>query len=365
MRIPGARVVAAALLLVALVVLAPDADGAPSERTGSFTALTYNVAGLPEALSGSEPATNSPLISPLLDAYDVVLLQENWQDHLHEQREAGLVGDEVPPTMYHHLVVRDADHAYRSVPKPHPYGVAPDRAPTGPPTISDGLNRLSRFPFDDIDPDTGLDDADHVAWRTCYGELYTTLVEEGLGETGLDDVFDDAGLGAINHETDGGAADCGAEKGFSVARTELAPGVVVDIYNLHADAGSHPRDIDARADNFAQLADYIAEHSAGLPIVLGGDTNLKIDRPDRQTDAEVWRTFLDATGLTDVCEAVDCGEDDAVIDKFAFRSAGDVKLIAEDHTFERGRFTRGDGEPLSDHDPLAVRFRWVRTGPTG
>lgn len=349
-------------LLVVLVSGAPAADGASDGRTGTFVSLTYNVAGLPEPLSGSEPATNSPIISSLLDPYDIVLLQENWQDHLDRERKAGLIGDEVPPTMYHHLVVRHADHPHRSVPKPHPYGVDPSRAPTGPPTISDGLNRLSRFPFDDVTPDIEMGDVDHVAWRSCHGEVHFTVVEEGLGATGSDEVLDDSGLGAVNHETDGGAADCGAQKGFSVARTEIAPGVVIDVYNLHADAGSHPRDIAARADNFAQLADFILEHSEGRAVVLGGDTNLKIDRPDRQTDAEVWSGFLAITGLTDVCDAVACGADDAVIDKFAFRSASDVRLVALDHTFERQRFTRYDGEPLADHDPLAVRFRWILTG---
>lgn len=45
-----------------------------------------------------------------------------------------------------------------------------------------------------------------------------------------------AGLRAVNDTVDGGATDCAAQKGFSVATTELAPGVVVDVYNLRAGA---------------------------------------------------------------------------------------------------------------------------------
>ena len=57
---------------------------------------------------------------------------------------------------------------------------------------------------------------------------------------------------------------------------------------------------------------------------------------------------------------MDCGADAGDIDKFAFRSGGDTKLIAQSHRFEREKFVRDDGEPLSDHDALAVEFRWVQ-----
>ena len=38
---------------------------------GEFVALTYNIAGLPDVISGSNPEVNIPLISPLLNAYDL------------------------------------------------------------------------------------------------------------------------------------------------------------------------------------------------------------------------------------------------------------------------------------------------------
>ncbi|HUF32028.1 MAG TPA: hypothetical protein VMN58_02320, partial [Acidimicrobiales bacterium] len=339
------------LLVATLAVgLAPSAWSDAGTRTGSFTALSYNVAGLPEALSGSDPATNSPLISPLLNAYDLVLLQEDWADHLHDAREAGLVGDEVPPFMYHHLVVGDADHPYRSEPARHPYGVEVRRGASGPTLLSDGLNRLSRFAFGPLTREM---------WEDCYGDLAYVVGEEVLGASGLDDVLIDAGLGAVNDEVDGGKSDCAAQKGFSMARTELAPGVTVDVYNLHADAGGGERDQEARVDNYAQLAAFVNEHSAGRAIILGGDTNLKIDNPDRKLDAEVWSDFLATTGLVDVCQALTCHDDDISIDKFAFRSAKGLEVIPQTHSFERDTFVDGDGEPLSDHDPLAVRFRWV------
>src|SRR5690606_27992207 len=45
---------------------------APPATEGTFDALTYNVAGLPVGLSSSQPDINTPYISPLLNAYDLV-----------------------------------------------------------------------------------------------------------------------------------------------------------------------------------------------------------------------------------------------------------------------------------------------------
>src|SRR6185503_16774088 len=45
----------------------------PAPTSGEFLALSYNVAGLPEGISGSHPATNTAIIAPLLNDYDLVL----------------------------------------------------------------------------------------------------------------------------------------------------------------------------------------------------------------------------------------------------------------------------------------------------
>jgi hypothetical protein len=325
-----------------LVGSAVPASARPPARTGSFTALSYNVAGLPEALSGSEPATNSPLISPLLNDYDLVLLQEDWVDALaqHGARPAGT--ESVPRTGYHDLVVGAALHPYRSEPmsSPPPPVHTAARLPAGPALTGDGLNHLSGLPVDEVH---------RVMWEACHGELHVTAVETVLGEAGIDDPTGD--------DIDGGSADCGAQKGFSVTTLELAPGVTADVYNLHADAGGHANDVEARQRNFAQLASFIADHSRGRAVILGGDTNLRTGPGAR--DDGTWTTFLRGTGLTDVCEAVDCGADAGEIDKFAFRSGGGVELVPQSHDFEREKFVRDDGEALSDHDALAVRFRWI------
>lgn len=47
-------------------------------QTGVLRLLTYNVAGLPEGISRSRPAANIPRMGPLLNAYDLVLVQEDF-----------------------------------------------------------------------------------------------------------------------------------------------------------------------------------------------------------------------------------------------------------------------------------------------
>ena len=113
----GSACAATAVALACIATLSgchADDDGSTttSAPSGSFTALSYNVAGLPELISGSEPQTNSPLISPLLNAYDLVLVQESWGDSVRQLQAMGLPVDALPPVLgYHHLIVADADHA--------------------------------------------------------------------------------------------------------------------------------------------------------------------------------------------------------------------------------------------------------------
>lgn len=279
------------------------------KASGELLALSYNVAGLPEPLSGSQPALNMPHISPLLNDYDLALVQEDW-----------LTPDPNPSDLvvYHELLAAEALHPYQSVPMPCPFGTDPLRPQA---VLSDGLNRFSQSAFGELT---------RVRWDGCFGGFDTS---------------------------DGGAADCLALKGFSVATHTLAPGVEVDVYNLHGEAGGADKDQALREADFEQLAAFIAERSPGRAIILGGDTNLHTDPGD--PDKAIWDAFLAATGLEDVCGRVDCGEDATKIDKFAFRSGESVAIEPLSHTFERAKFVRPDDQvPLSDHPPLVVRFRW-------
>jgi hypothetical protein len=279
------------------------AEGCPSlePTAGQFLALTYNVAGLPEPLSGSHPLTNTPLISPRLNAYDLVLVQESWQ--------TPDPNPYAPLRVYHELLVADALHPYKSTPAMQPFGTDP-RRPSA--FLADGLNQFANFAFDP--------DVIRIMWNRCY----TT------------------------------AADCLALKGFSIARTTLARGITVDIYDLHMEAGGDPQDDEIRDEGVDQLVASMNGYSAGRAVIVGGDFNL---HTDGEPDATIYQRLLTLAGLTDACAAVGCA-DAGRIDKFAWRNSGAVTITPVSWSNESALFLDGNGVPLSDHDPVAVRFDW-------
>jgi len=100
---------------------------------GEFSMLTYNIAGLPAALSGENPEEHIPQTSPLLNAYGLVLVQEDF--------------------WYHDLLTKDIIHPHRSEPK------------VAEPTLTDlgdGLNRFSQVSFDPVERTT---------WQQCSGAV--------------------------------------------------------------------------------------------------------------------------------------------------------------------------------------------------
>lgn len=271
--------------------------------SGEFLALSYNVAGLPQGLSGSNPETNMPLIAPLLNDYDLVLTQEDWQTP-----DPNTLA---PLRVYHEILAASALHPYRSEPAPLPLGNDPSRPSA---LMSDGLNRFSQFPFGVIL---------RQAWAGC----------------------------------DNNSGDCLAFKGFSVARTALASGVCVDVYNLHGEAGNNEGDRVLKAENTRDLVDFVNEFSMGRAIILGGDFNMRLRRTE---DADNLNFLTTQTGVTNACEALGIVDEEA-IDKFFFRSNEFVSLSPTSCQFELEKFVTDEGEPLSDHDALAVGFSWSGT----
>lgn len=306
-------VVASAVLVALAAACASDGSGpaepeadaatttsaAPAGPSGAFTSLTYNVAGLPQGVNADQhPEDNQPVMSPLLNAYDVVVLQEDFGS-------------------YTDLLRAEADHQYQS--ERHPGATALNPINRESALVGDGLNVLSRLPIDPLV---------RVPWQTCAPA----------------------------------AADCLALKGFAATALELDEAHSLDLYTLHMEAGSEEVDNVARGDDLDDLAAYLAEHSPGRAVIIGGDWNLSFGE---EPDGTQLRGFLDDTGLRDVCDVVDCGADDDVIDRFFFRSGGGVELTPVSHTFERDTFVDAAGDPLSDHDPLAVEWRWTAAPGAG
>ena len=253
---------------------------------GEFFLLTYNVAGLPEPLSGSSPSVNTPQISPMLNAYGLVLVQEDF--------------------WYHHELVAQIDHPYRSRPMWEQPGLL---------RMGDGLNRFSVFPLGELT---------RVTWIECNGVLDC-------------------------------ASDCLTTKGFSVSAVKLADGLVVDVYNLHMDAGGCDGDIHARGVQTEQLLERIRTRSAGKAVIVAGDTNLKRSRPD---DVESLEHLLSEANLQEACLFLNCEQES--IDRVLFRGSDSLSLVplSWEHP---PHFVDTEGHDLSDHKPVSVRFQWEET----
>ena len=141
-----------------------------------------------------------------------------------------------------------------------------------------------------------------------------------------------------------------------MARTSLAPGVEIDVYNLHLDAGS--ADFAIRGENVAQISEFIAANSVGRAVIVGGDFNLHLDR---DPDATQFAELLANNDLTDVCTELGCDQPNR-IDKFTYRSSDSLTLTPTQWANLTEDFLRSDGERLSDHDPVLVDFDW-QTNP--
>ena len=284
----------------AVVAARGDTRDAARERAGDILALTYNVAGLPEGLSQSMPSRFTPIIGPLLNGYDLVFLQESWQTPDPNPLD--------PLRGYHEILVAASNLPYKTPPAMQPLGNDPFRPSA---QLGDGLNIFSRIE---------LGDTQRVVWSTC--------VES--------------------------ASDCLALKGFSMTTAQFGDGLPVHLYDLHMEAGETPEDEDARDGDIAQLVAYIAEHSQGKAVIVGGDFNL---HTDREPAISQLKRLLEQAQLSDACSELSC-EHPGSIDKILYRSGERVALEATRWAYQDEVFVSDSGEPLSDHLPVAVRLEW-------
>lgn len=133
---------------------------------GTMRVLSYNVAGLPDLISGSDPLVNTPLMSPLLNDFDLVLAQEDFS--------------------YHAELSADAEHPHQST-------------PGGGGTLGDGLNRFSETAFEDFE---------RAGWTECNG-LFDSgsdcLTEKGFS-VGLHQLGPGAQVDVYNLHMDAGGS---------------------------------------------------------------------------------------------------------------------------------------------------------------
>ncbi|MHC5902325.1 jacalin-like lectin [Streptomyces sp. S6] len=268
---------------------------AQAATSGTFNVLTYNVAGLPEPLSSSKPATNTPLISPRLGAYDIVNVQEDFN--------------------YHAALYANDDHAYRT---PTSGGVP----------FGDGLNTLSDLPFEDFE---------RVKWGKCTGTNCLTPKGFSLARVRIaEGVFVD--LYNVHTNADD-SEDALAARRANV--TQLSDFIRA---NSAGNAVIVMGDTNTRytrsGDNIRTLTSANGLTDAWVQLVKGGTA------PTQGADALVCPT----SAPPQTCE---------VVDKVLYRGSELVKLSATRYSNDWAKFLDSAGGNLSDHFPHTVDFSYT------
>ncbi len=281
-------------IFVVITVLFISSCKKDSNIKGEFSVLAYNVAGLPDIISGSTPSLYSSEISKLLNDYDIVHVQEDF--------------------CYHDSITLYLKHPYKT----ETLGCVPN---------GDGLNTFSIYPINNLI---------RTQWNDCT------------------------------------AADCFTPKGFSYSQIYINNNVVIDFYNVHANAGSSEEALAARRNNITQMCSYISEYSKDKPVIIMGDFNCRYTRSGDNIRSVLDLGFKDSwielirdgilpeqndNSLTD-CDLNRTSANCEKVDKIFYRSSDKIKISPTVYKMDDERFyyNGNDTLPLSDHYPVYTKF---------
>lgn len=276
--------------------------GFPAEATaqegGTFSVLTYNVAGLPEALSSAPTPRKAAheAIGARIGPFDLVHVQEDFN--------------------YHAALYETDTHPYRT-------------ATSGPAGFGSGLNTLSHLPFTDLE---------RVKWSKCFIGSGDCLTPKGFTFMRVR-VAEGVWVDAYNLHADAGSNDpdiaarsanlaqlTAFMREHSAGRAVLVMGDTNTRYTRAKEAISQFASDNGLTDAWVALERGGVEPPSGTPTPPCDPANL------------------------DQCE---------IVDKVLFRGDRLLALNATSYENERAGFLTPDGQRLSDHDPVSVDFSWT------
>ncbi|MGY5056899.1 jacalin-like lectin [Streptomyces sp. 900105755] len=291
-----------AAAVAALGGLTATATPAAAAGSGTFSVLTYNVAGLPEGLSSAPTPrdTSTTEIGKRIAPYDIVNVQEDFN--------------------YHAYLYATDTHPYRT-------------ATSGGAGIGSGLNTVSNYDWDE-------DDFQRVGWNSCQidsGDCLTpkgfTFMRERLAEGVYVDFYNLHTNAGTNDGDEASRADNLSQLTSFISTHSAGNAVVV--------MGDTNTRYTRSADTIAEFASNNGLTDAWVQLIRGGSA------PAKGSDALV----CDQSGATvpNTCE---------VVDKVLYRSSKLVNLNATSYNNEHAKFLTSNGLMLSDHDPITVGFSW-------
>ncbi len=165
-------------------------------------------------------------------------------------------------------------------------------------------------------------------------------------------------------------------KGLMYAAIDIGDGVIVDFYNIHADAFDTEGSMEARYSNYMQLATLIEQNSKknDRPVIVTGDFNHYLHATEVNSDQykifhkflglkDAWVEIHNDGDYEDFSTWIESGVDpwgnwDSV-EKFLYRDGGGVKVEIVDQEFKY--ITDEEGNELSDHAAAEVVFKFTKT----
>lgn len=266
-------------------------------ETIHFTALAYNVAGLPDGISSSMPSLHQPFIGKLINEVDVVHVQEDFN--------------------YHDSLLKYNTHPFVT---PHIGGM----------TYGDGLSTFSNFPV------SGLE---RVEWTDCEGfDCYTP---KGFSYSRIE-VTDGAFVDFYN-------VHCNASTNAEalIARQKNIRQLCNFVKERSAgNAVVLMGDFNCRytrsGDSIRNVLD-MGFVDSWVSLIRGGSI---------PTANDISLTDCGVNG--DQRTAVNCEK----VDKIFFRSGDKIKLSATAYKLDDRRYyyNNNDTIPLSDHWPVFTSF---------
>ncbi|MDB5227984.1 MAG: Endonuclease/Exonuclease/phosphatase family protein [Bacteroidota bacterium] len=263
-------------------------------KHGTFTAMTYNIAGLPEPISGSHPAINTPLIAKLLNDYDVVNVQEDFN--------------------YDQLLRANDRHPFKSK-----YEAKV--------SFGDGLNLLSNFPFTDFV---------RTQWTKCEGT--DCLTPKGFTYSRLN-IAGDVFIDLYDVHCDAGSTP----EGYAARKSNILQLVA------YIDAHSQGHAVIIMGDTNTE---YTETQENPREILNRGFKDVWVELIRHGILPTQNDSSLDCGNL--VTNEVDCEE----LDKIFYRSNDEVKLTALEYAIPGDKFLDVRREWLSDHRPVFTKFQF-------
>lgn len=263
---------------------------------GSLKFLTYNVAGLPEGINGDQfPTKHMHLISPLLNNYDVVNVQEDFA--------------------YHDILYKQINLKYKTKYKADV-------------VFGDGLNTVSKLPILNFK---------RIKWNNCNGT--DCLTPKGFSYSKL----------RFNETTTIDLYNVHCNAGSSTNDLIARRNNIIQLLKYI--------DENSKGETVILMGDFNCRYTrSGDNIKLLVDSLGFTDVWIEKIRGNIYPLPNDSALLD--CSPFATSSSCEVVDKVFYRNGSKIHVTPMSFSIDEKEFFDAEGEPLSDHRPMYVNFQY-------